>query len=383
MKVLILAEPKVPHTVKWVTSLATRGIRICLIGLCDPPAGVYEPYPNVSVHSLGFDTPVVATDKATFAKLRYLRAIPMVRNIAREFRPDIVHAHYATSYGLLGAVAGFRPLLVSVWGCDVYDFPNHSRLHEALLRWNLGRANAVLSTSAIMAAETGRYTRKRITVTPFGVDVEKFVPAERVPVSPIVIGTVKALEAKYGTEYLLRAFARLKAKLPSIPLKLRLVGGGSRSRALRELAYDLNVFDHTHFTGAVPFHEVADYHRSMHIEVFPSISNSESFGVAAIEAGACGVPVIVSNVGGLPEVVKDGITGIVVPPHDVEAIANALELLISDREMRRRMGDAGRSHVKRNYAWSDCLQQMIDIYQGNAKTLASSPTTKDPLLAQL
>jgi glycosyltransferase involved in cell wall biosynthesis len=387
MRVLLLAEPRAPHTIKWAKSLAEAGIEISLVGLSGWPAGIYEGQRNLSVQSLGFDLSLVATDSAKVSKLRYLTMYRRVMRFVRKFSPDIVHAHYASSYGLFGALTGFHPLLVSVWGCDVYDFPKQSRIHEAVLRWNLSRADAVLSTSEVMARETAKYTGKKIVVTPFGVDVEKFKPAERIGERPIVIGTVKTLEAKYGIEYLLRAFAELKRRMPTVPLKLLLVGGGSRANLLLNLAHELRINEDTTFAGPVPFEKVLDYHRQLDIAVFPSIADSESFGVAVVEANACGVPVVVSSVGGLSEVVQDGVTGIVVPPCNATAIADALELFVTNPELRRRVGEAGRKRVIERYNWRDNVRQMIDLYEEYAgagvSNAACVPVAKRPEVSNL
>jgi glycosyltransferase involved in cell wall biosynthesis len=98
------------------------------------------------------------------------------------------------------------------------------------------------------------------------------------------------------------------------------------------------------------------------ISVSVSITDSESFGVAVIEASACEKPVIVANVGGLPEVVEDEVTGFVVPPQDAEATASALEKLVLNKSLRQEMGNAGRQRVQRLYDWKNNVQQMLSIY---------------------
>jgi glycosyltransferase involved in cell wall biosynthesis len=373
MKVLLLSDPNSAHTLKWARSLAANGVEIVIFGLGALTHDSYHGIPNIRVHTVGQS---VSRNEGAFTKLKYLGALGEVRRVIAEFRPDVVHAHYATSYGVLGALCRFHPFVLSVWGGDVFSFPNRTVLHRWLLKHNLRKADRILSTSNVMAAETRKYTTKDIEVTPFGVDLSVFRPqAVNGPFAPgdIVVGTVKTLEAKYGIEYLVRAFHQVRSRHPALPLKLLIVGGGSLEQHLRSLVRELGIDDCTHFTGYVRYDEVPAYHNMLSISVSVSVADSESFGVAIIEAGACEKPVVVSKVGGLPEVVEDGVTGLVVPPRDTDATAAAIERLVLDPALRSMMGRAGRERVRRLYDWDDNVRQMIGIYQSVAGQELAAP----------
>jgi glycosyltransferase involved in cell wall biosynthesis len=361
LKLLLLSDPNSPHTIKWSKSLAQYGIDIVIFGLGDFTVKDYDGIKNIKIQTLN---EVVTRNEGAWNKLKYLKALPSIKKIIKEFQPDIVHAHYATSYGLLGALSGFHPLIISVWGSDVFSFPLKSPIHKLMLKYNLKKADKILSTSHVMAQETNIYTDKNIEVTPFGIDMEQFKPMEvETPFNKndIVIGTVKTLEEKYGIEYLIRAFKIVSDKYPTLPLKLLIVGGGSLENHLKNLCKELNIEDKTVFTGKVPFSDVPKYHNMLSVSV--SVSDSESFGVAIIEASSCGKPVVVSNVGGLPEVVEDGVTGFVVPPRNPQKTAEAIEKLILDEKLRNTLGNNGRNRVKKLYNWEDNVNQMINIYK--------------------
>jgi len=363
MKLLLLSDPNSVHTIKWAKSLANEGIEIIIFGLGKLTVDEYEEINNIKVELLDEN---VSNDEGALYKVKYLKALPRVKKIITKFNPDIVHAHYASSYGLLGALSGFYPFIVSVWGLDVFSFPHKSFLHKTILKYNLSKANKILSTSKVMAKETKSYTDKMITVTPFGIDMEKFKPLKVDSLfhkDDIVIGTVKTLEDKYGIEYLIRAFKIVSSKYLELPLKLLIVGGGSLESQLKSLVKELNIEDKTVFTGKVPFNDVPKYQNMLSISVSVSVSNSESFGVAIIEASSCSIPVVVSNVGGLPEVVEDNVTGFVVPKENPKETALAIEKLILDDELRNKMGNEGRKRVERLYNWEDNVNQMIEIYK--------------------
>ncbi len=361
MRLLLLSDPNSVHTIKWAKSLAQKNIDIVTFGLGDFHVKDYDNIKNIKVITLN---EVITRDEGSFTKLKYLRALPIIKNIMREFKPDIVHAHYASSYGLLGALSGFSPFVLSVWGSDVFSFPKKTFLHKTLLKYSLKKADKILSTSHVMATETSQYTDKNIEVTPFGIDMEQFCPTEVKSLfakDDIVIGTVKTLEEKYGIEYLVKAFKIVCDKHPHLPLKLLIVGGGSLEEKLKQLTKDLNIEERTIFTGVIPFEYVPKYHNMLSVSV--SVSNSESFGVAIIEALSCAKPVVVANVGGLPEVVEDGVTGFVVPPRDEIETAKAIEKLILDKKLRITIGQNGRERVRKLYNWNDNVKQMIDIYR--------------------
>jgi glycosyltransferase involved in cell wall biosynthesis len=287
-----------------------------------------------------------------------------------DFQPDILHVHYASSYGLIGALSGFHPYLVSVWGADIFEFPRKSIFHRELIKFTLRKADKILSTSHVMAKETNKYTEKPIEVTPFGIDLDRFKPFHAESLfneDDIVIGTIKGLDKQYGIEFLLQAFAILAKRQPALPLKLLIVGGGPLEKSLKQRANELGIENRTAFTGQVRYDEIASYHNMLTIFVALSVIDSESFGVAILEASACEKPVVVANVGGLPEVVEHGVTGLVVPPKHPEAAAAAIERLIHDNELRWQMGNAGRERVKKLYDWKVNVEQMLGIYRDVAR----------------
>lgn len=305
--------------------------------------------------------------------LGYFTNSPALRRHLKAWRPDLLNVHYASGYGTTGALANFRPTLLSAWGSDVYDFPYESVFKGWLVRKILRRATAIASTSHAMAAQVRRLTpeRREIAVTPFGVDLGRFA-VETSPPGPLTIGIVKSLAPKYGVDLLLRAFAGMCAdsevQAVQAACRLLIVGDGPQHDELVRLAAQLGIAECTQFVGAVSHAEVPHWLHQLDIYAAPSRLDSESFGVAVIEAGACGLPVVVSDAGGLPEVVVAGETGLVVPRDDVPALQAALKRLVLDAGLRERLGAAGRAHVERHYDWDHCVDLMEHCY---ADTIAA------------
>lgn len=360
MKLLLLSDINSAHTIKWAISLSQRGIDVTVFSFSKMRV---EDYNGSAVKVVTYDLDV---GKYTpWKRLAYIRVLPFVRRLIRSMQADIVHAHYATSYALVGALTQFRPFVISVWGSDVFEFPNLSFLHKKLLKYNLSKANRILSTSYVMARETEKYTSKNVVVTPFGIDLDVFKKeqSKRVlfPHDTIVIGTIKCFEPVYGIDYLIDAFALLCDKHPQMSLRLLLVGDGTSLSVSKEKVAAMGLQAKVVFVGEVSFSEVAFYHNN--IDIFAALSLQESFGVAVVEAGATETPVVVSDAGGLPEVVEDGVSGLVVPKANAHAAFLAMEKLVLDPGARLAMGKKARERAARYYNWDFNVIQMIDIYK--------------------
>lgn len=363
MKILLLSDCNSVHTIKWAKSLYSKGVDVIVFSIGVLRVSDYEGT-NIRIYASSHKV----SRENIANKLSYITIIPKLKRVIKKEKPDILHAHYATSYGLLGSLANFHPYIISVWGSDVFDFPNKSVIHKKILKHNLRKADKILSTSKVMAKETQKYTNKSIEVTPFGVDLDVFCPYSISKASSlfsqndIVIGTIKSLEKKYGIEYLIDAFSLVLEKRPHLPLKLLIVGEGSLDNSLKEQVKRLQIQDKVIFKGKIPFSEVPKYHNMISVYVALSILNSESFGVAIVEASAMEMPVIVSDVGGLPEVVEHRKTGIVVPPKNSEAAARAILEIIDNETLREKMGKLGRLRVCELYDWNKNVELMLSIY---------------------
>lgn len=345
MKICYLSDINSVHTHKWIKFFKDKEYDIHVISLS---SGEYE---GVTVHSLEVNQNV-ARHKADSGKIEYLKKITKVKKLVEEIKPDILHAHYATSYGLLGAMTNFHPFVISVWGSDVYDFPIKSPLHKLILKRNLKKADYIWSTSRVMKKETEKYTNKDIKVTPFGVDINKFIPKfgrENIK-DEIVVGTVKSLEEKYGIEFLIRAFAKVKYSNENLKLKLRICGRGSQEEFLKNLCIELDINKDVTFLGFLNENQVIAEFQKFDIAVFPSTLDSESFGVAAVEAEACGVPVVVSDADGLMESTKPNLTSLVAKKRSVESLYHEIQKLVQNEELRKNMGISARKFVEENYS---------------------------------
>ena len=351
-----LADASNPHTIKWCNYFKNKGYNIHVISLNE---GKIE---GVTVHNFSFNVKELKNE-SPFKKIKYITSIGKIKNLVKEIRPDILHAHYASSYGLIGNLLNYHPYIISVWGTDIYDFPNGGIIQKNIIKYNLKKADYIFSTSKDMARETNKYTDKKIYITPFGVDVEFFKPKEDLKSNKnsFTIGTIKTLEKKYGIDYLIKGFKIVKDENPNLNLKLKIGGDGSQLESLKELVRELNLQEFVEFIGRIALNEVPDTFNTFDIAVFPSLR--ESFGVAAVESQACGIPTIVTNVGGHPEVVIDGETGIIVESENYIQISEAIIKLLNNEKLRKSMSTKGRNFIKENYEIKLNFNDINNIYK--------------------
>jgi len=356
MKIAYLSEGDI-HTAKWVNSLSDMGHEIHLI-VMEPLLEIFAE--DVKVHILPFNRPFGA----------FLN-IFSIRSLLNRLNPDIFHVHGASANGLLGRLSGFHPSIISALGSDVLLFPNKSQFHKMIVIKNLLFYDWICSTSKIMAEHISTLYRpsKNLTVIPFGIDTRHFYPVvDRVQQSDnITIGTIKAVRQIYGTDILVMAFQNarqlLMEKSSALANRMRLliVGPGSYNLEIRSLIAELNMENYVEMVDWIPNSQVLNFLGK--IDIYVGMSRSESFGVSVLEASACGVPVVVSNVGGLPEVVRDKVTGFIVGNEDVKACAEAIVKLVENKNLCKKMGNAGRKFVQDNYEWNGCIDQICEVYQ--------------------
>lgn len=353
MRVLFLAPANSIHTVRWVNALSKK-CKICLISLPNHIMREDKITPNVQVLYLPFGG----------NKGYYLNA-PFVKKIVRMFCPDVINAHYASGYGTLARIAKLPHLILSVWGSDVYSFPYESKLKMDIIKKNLRYAEKIASTSLSMSHQVQRLIGKRnIFITPFGVDINVFkkLPANKEEKQEFTIGIVKSLSYNYGIDFVIRAFKIFDEKLMEKDVKRQLLiyGEGEEKNTLMQLCIDLNLSDKIKFLGKIENNKVPAALSKMDLVCFGS--RLESFGVSAVEAMACELPVIATEAEGFKEIIEPGVTGYIVPQDAPEEMATYIMKLFYEPELRKKMGQEGRKRVIRHYNWDKNIRKMIELY---------------------
>lgn len=361
MKICFIAPADNYHTCKWCTWFQRKGHMVDVISFTN---AIIE---NVNVHWIDCGVDVQESD---VKKIKYLLQFIKVNKLVKKIKPDIVNVHYATSYGAVVALSGIKKYVLSVWGLDIYQFPQKSIFHKMMLKYSLRKATYLFSTSNAMAEEGRKYTNKPFVITPFGVDMDLFSPQKRNREEDgnFVIGTIKTLAPKYGIDYLLKAVSIVRHENLNIPIQLRIAGKGLCENEYKQLADQLEIADITTWLGFVSQEQAAQEWSNLDLAIVFSSDESESFGVSAVEAQACEVPIIISDIPGLMEATAPGDSSMVVPRMNERALADAILVMYEDEKRRGIMGKKGRKFVKEKYELEPCFRKIehlfFDIYQG-------------------
>lgn len=285
------------------------------------------------------------------------------RAIRRELRtvaPDVVHTHWWLPSGFL--VAGLAPrFLVTCHGSDV------ALLHRGVFRVMAGRvfrrATGVTTVSRFLAEELTKrfpWVQPKLQVLPMPVDSALFSTGRAQPkrTPPIILFAGNLVPMK-GVDVLLRAVAQLRAA--NIPCRVRILGEGPSEAELRDLAARLGLLD-TEWSPFVPQDRMPAEYGASTITVLPSRGRSEGLGLTLVEALLAGASVIGSAVGGIPEVVEDRVTGLLVREGDADDLARALRELLQDGTLRDRFSDAGRARVATIYGAETAADAFLELY---------------------
>ena len=321
--------------------------------------------PRVTIRALN----VLAYGRAALTGRLLHQAAPMIRRGC--LRYDVIHAHFAAN-GLkavhlrrIGAIAG--PILTSFHGIDVNVGRPAAlkRRYRALWeRGDLFTANTHFTAARALGLGC---PRDRIVKLPVGAELssDQFRPRTLHPGEPVRILTVARLVEKKGLEYGIRAVAHLKTVHPCI--RYLVAGEGELRPRLESLVRELGVEDQVSLLGAQTRSQIAALYRSAHLFILPSVTaangDMEGQGLVLQEAQASGLPVISTRHNGIPEGVRDGESGFLVPERDSAALAERLSYLVEHPEVWPAMGRVGRELVEAEFDSEMLNDRLVEIYR--------------------
>ncbi len=296
-----------------------------------------------------------------------------------KLRPDITHLHFPYPWGEIAYLLAGRGRMILTYHSDIIKQAGLLRFYEPFLWRLLDRAEVIVATSPNYV-ESSPYLRRvagKCTIVPCAVDIERF---ERVDATK-----VEGVRDRFGRPFVLfvgvfryyKGLPYLIEAMKCVDARLVLVGQGPLESDLRALVAQFGLGEKVLFAGPVADEDLPSYYQAADVYVLPASQRSEALGMSPMEAMACGVPVVTTELGtGTSYVNLHGLTGLVVPPTDVVALAGAINRLLGDGELRRTMGEAGRQRVREVFAKEVVVDQMAELYlsvSAGARDAAAAP----------
>jgi len=278
-----------------------------------------------------------------------------VRRESAAFKPDVVHVNWWVPGGFAawpGNASG-RPVVLTSHGTDLFlldRFPAARRLAGPIFR--SAAQVTVISTPLVERVTTLGVPRERITVLPMPLTADRFSASTRSERAEGGLLFVGRLIERKGAEFAVRAVAELRRR--GRAARLTIVGDGADRPRLEALIKELGLFGVVELAGALPHDAVAEHYRTASVLLMPAVTDwkgeQEGFGMVLVEAMASGLPVVATRSGGIPDVVRDGATGLLVPERDPEALATAAARLLDDPPLAQRLATAARAELESRFA---------------------------------
>ncbi len=307
----LLGDATSPHVQRWAREMLARGWRVSLV--------TARPQPIEGVEQRVLKPVARSSD--------WLWRVGEARRALEALQPDIVHAHYVTSYGYLAARAGRRPLVITAWGSDLLVTPGRSAAMRWLTGWTLRQAQLVTGDSAdLLDIARAMAPQSPVALVHWGVDLARFQPVVWRARENAAAVSLRSWEPNYRIDVILDAMAHVRASQPAA--HLHLLGGGSQERQLREQTRALGLEDAVTFHGRLDDAGMASVLAKSKLSI--SVPESDATSVSVLESMACGLPVIATDLPANREWLSPSA---LVLKGDVQALADRwLSLLLDDNE---------------------------------------------------
>ena len=302
----------------------------------------------------------------------------------RRQRYDVLHVHWPLPQGVFGligqSISGAR-LVTSFHGAELLLTRRYPFL-KPVLRYIIQRSDAVSANSSFTASLVRDLADVEVKVIPYGSTiVARDAPPRAAGPEPRpgrdrewrILYVGRLIERK-GLPYLIEAMELLP---PGPRVRLDIVGAGDQRPLLERLVRDKGLAERVFFRGRIPYEELAELYACCDLFVLPAIVDSrgdtEGLGVVLVEAMSYKKPVIATNVGGIPDIVRHSETGILIQQRDPQALAQAIEAVLTDENRAKELGQAGFAYVKEYFSWPRIVDQVMALYSPENKGACPEP----------
>ena len=305
-----------------------------------------------------------------FGRFIMLQTALHLRRLLNRIRPDVLHTGWVQDHGFIGALSGFHPTLSMPWGSDILIKPDQSPSLKRRTRFTLKRADMITCDCQVVKKkiiELSGYSPEKIVVFPWGIDLGTFHHEFSGKVrkelgwedKAILICTRNFDIRAHGVEYFILAIPGILERLPDV--KVILVGSGLLEHEYREMVSKMGLDNVVHFSGWLNEIQMAEHLNAA--DVYVSTSLSDGTSASLLEAMACGLPVVVSDVLSNYEWVEEGANGYIVPRKDGALLADRIVALLRNPDLQKQMGKRNFQIAQERADWEKNFSILEDIYR--------------------
>ncbi len=358
MKIFYFSLDYTPHDHRFLSALSETDHEIYYVRLQRGPRQVEDRPIPAKIHQV-----LWAGGRDIFRWRDLLRLTFDFRRLTREIKPDLIHAGPIQTCGLIATLAGAGPRLIMSWGFDLMDDVHKSRWMERITKYVLCRAAYFTSDANVTRDKAVAYGMDpgRTIVFPWGVDLEHFSPSivHRPPSEGFTLFCNRSWEPRYGVDVLAKAFVTVARSRSDV--NLLLLGGGSQGQAIRQIFERGGVLDRVTFAGQISNRDLPRFYHMADLYISPSHVDGSS--VSLMEALACSLPCLVSDIPANKEWVTEGVNGWLFPDGDDRALAAKILAAMDTRHALAGIGQAARRTAEEKANWKKNFQKLLETYQ--------------------
>jgi glycosyltransferase involved in cell wall biosynthesis len=285
-----------------------------------------------------------------------------LRRLTKEIKPDLIHAGPIQTCAFIAALSGFRPILSMCWGYDLVQDADRNSWMKWITRYTLKRSAYFVSDAQFTRHKAVAFgmNPENTVIFPWGVDIEHFTKKtfKRSNVRTFTLFCNRTWEEIYGVDVLAKAFVKVAASSPNVNLVL--LGGGSQGARIRHILINGAVMDRVHFGGQVTYNDLPRWYQMADIYISPSHVDGSS--VSLMEALACGVPCLGSDIPGNKEWIVEGENGWLFRDGDANDLANKILAAIKSRKSFKQICESARKTAEQRADWKKNFGKLLEAY---------------------
>jgi L-malate glycosyltransferase len=354
MKICFLGDGGSIHILRWIDYFVKKDHEVHLISFTDfKDINNLSGRSNFHIHKIGnFNI------NSGGGNWRYLLSLQQVKNVLKEIKPDIVNAHYITSYGFLAALLGIKKLVLSAWGSDILVAPGKSKLYEFITKFALRKAKLITSDSEYMSSIIRELVKNEVMTVPMGVEEGLCKLDRQINNDEVTILSLRTIDKNCNINSIVGAFYQLCKKYNNA--RLIITNNGPEIDNIKKLVGDLNLEDKVDFMGFISRDTLIDL--LLKSQVYVSIPDSDSTSVTLLEAMASGIIPIVSNIPANCEWIKSNSNGLILENKNDFLLYELFVEALENKRLKENCLIKNREIILKKAIWKDNMTQVENKY---------------------